>query len=69
MLTIGISLFLGAANDIFSSEEEHNISPSSPQCIFLMPIYISAPDSTVKVYVIPTDEEVMIARDAYNLCK
>ena len=27
---------------------------------------ISAPDSTVKVYVIPTDEEVMIARDTYS---
>ncbi len=27
---------------------------------------ISTPDSTVKVYVIPTDEEVMIARDTYN---
>ena len=27
---------------------------------------ISAPDSSVKVYVIPTDEEVMIARDTYN---
>ena len=27
---------------------------------------ISTPDSTVKVYVIPTDEGVMIARDTYN---
>lgn len=29
---------------------------------------ISTPNSKVKVAVIPTDEEVMIARDAYNLC-
>ena len=29
---------------------------------------ISTPDSKVKVAIIPTDEEVMIARDAYNLC-
>ena len=28
---------------------------------------ISTPDSKIKVVVIPTDEEVMIARDAYNL--
>ncbi len=28
---------------------------------------ISSDDSTVKVYVIPTDEEVMIARDVYRL--
>ena len=28
---------------------------------------ISTDDSTVKVYIIPTDEEVMIARDTYNL--
>ncbi len=27
---------------------------------------ISAPDSALEVYVIPTDEEVMIARDAYS---
>ena len=29
---------------------------------------ISAPESKIKVVVIPTDEEVMIDRDAYNLC-
>ncbi len=29
---------------------------------------ISAPESKIKVVVIPTDEEVMIARDAYNMC-
>lgn len=29
---------------------------------------ISTPESKIKVVVIPTDEEVMIARDAYNLC-
>lgn len=30
---------------------------------------ISTPDSSTKCYVIPTDEEVMIARDAYELAK
>ena len=30
---------------------------------------ISTPDSTAKCFVIPTDEEVMIARDAYELAK
>ena len=30
---------------------------------------ISTPASKIKVYVIPTDEEVMIARDAYKLIK
>lgn len=30
---------------------------------------ITTPDSTVKCYIIPTDEEVMIARDTYNLAK
>ena len=30
---------------------------------------ISSDDSTIKVYVVPTNEEVMIARDAYNLSK
>ena len=29
---------------------------------------ISTPDSKIKVVCIPTDEEVMIARDAYNIC-
>ncbi len=29
---------------------------------------LSLPDSKVKVAVIPTDEEVMIARDAYEMC-
>ena len=29
---------------------------------------ISTPNSKIKVVVIPTDEEVMIARDAYQLC-
>ena len=29
---------------------------------------ISTPDSKIKVVVIPTDEEVMIARDAYDMC-
>ena len=29
---------------------------------------ISTPESKIKVAVIPTDEEVMIARDAYKMC-
>ena len=29
---------------------------------------ISLPDSKIKVAIIPTDEEVMIARDAYDMC-
>ena len=29
---------------------------------------ISTPNSKIKVVVIPTDEEVMIARDAYKMC-
>ena len=32
-------------------------------------IKITTDESKIPVYVIPTDEEVMIARDAYNLCK
>jgi len=30
---------------------------------------ISTPDSKVKVYIVPTNEEIIIARDAYNLTK
>ena len=30
---------------------------------------ITTPESKVPCYVIPTDEEIMIARDTYNLCK
>ena len=30
---------------------------------------LSTPDSTVKIYTIPTNEEIMIARDTYELCK
>lgn len=29
---------------------------------------LSTPDSQIKVVVIPTDEEIMIARDAFNMC-
>ena len=32
-------------------------------------IVISAPDSKVKVVVIPTDEEFMIASDTYEIVK
>ena len=30
---------------------------------------VTTPESKVPCYVIPTDEEIMIARDTYNLCK
>ena len=30
---------------------------------------ISTPDSKVKVYIVPTNEELMIARDTMNLVK
>ena len=30
-------------------------------------VEISAPDSKVKVYVLPTNEELMIARDTMNI--
>lgn len=30
---------------------------------------ISAPDSKVKLFIVPTNEEIMIARDTYNLTK
>ena len=30
---------------------------------------ISAPDSKVTVMVVPTNEELMIARETYELCK
>ena len=32
-------------------------------------IEISTPDSAVKVFVVPTNEELMIARDTLNLIK
>ena len=30
---------------------------------------LSTPDSSIKIYTIPTNEEIVIARDTYNLCK
>ena len=30
---------------------------------------LSTPDSSIKIYTIPTNEEIMIARDTYELCK
>jgi acetate kinase len=30
---------------------------------------ISTEDSNTKIYIIPTNEEIMIARDTYELCK
>ena len=32
-------------------------------------VLVTTPESKVPCYVIPTDEEIMIARDTYNLCK
>ena len=32
-------------------------------------VLVTTPESAVPCYVIPTDEEIMIARDTYNLCK
>ena len=32
-------------------------------------VLVTSPESKVPCYVIPTDEEIMIARDTYNLCK
>ena len=32
-------------------------------------VLVTAPESKVPCYVVPTDEEIMIARDTYNLCK
>ena len=43
-------------------DRELNYTIHGKECL------ISTPDSKIKVAVIPTDEEVMIARDAYNLC-
>lgn len=52
-----ISEALGVTYDEKANEETHGVER-----------VISKPDSKIKVVVIPTDEEVMIARDAYNLC-
>jgi acetate kinase len=30
---------------------------------------VSTPDSKIRLLVIPTNEELMIARDTYELCK
>ena len=32
-------------------------------------VLVTTPESAVPCYVVPTDEEIMIARDTYNLCK
>ena len=42
-------------------DEELNSTIHGKECL------ISTPNSKIKVAVIPTDEEVMIARDAYNM--
>ena len=42
--------------------EELNYTIHGKECL------LSTPDSKIKVAVIPTDEEVMIARDAYEMC-
>ena len=31
-------------------------------------VELSTPESKVKVYMIPTNEELVIAQDTYNLC-
>ena len=31
-------------------------------------VLVTTPESAVPCYVVPTDEEIMIARDTYNLC-
>ena len=43
-------------------DEELNMSIHGKEAL------ISTPDSKIKVAIIPTDEEVMIARDAYDMC-
>lgn len=43
-------------------DEELNSAIHGKECL------ISTPNSKIKVAVIPTDEEVMIARDAYKMC-
>ena len=43
-------------------DEELNYTIHGKECL------LSTPDSKIKVVVIPTDEEVMIARDAYEMC-
>ena len=43
-------------------DEELNSTIHGKECL------ISTPNSKIKVAVIPTNEEVMIARDAYNMC-
>ena len=53
---LGIKLNVEANNNIASYKEQH-------QGI------ISSPESSVAVYVVPTNEEIMIIRDTYNLVK
>ena len=43
-------------------DEELNSTIHGKECL------ISKPESKIKVVVIPTDEEVMIARDAFDMC-
>jgi len=43
-------------------DEELNSTIHGKECL------LSTPESKIKVVVIPTDEEVMIARDAYDMC-
>ena len=43
-------------------DEEYNSTLHGKEAV------ISTPNSKVKVVIIPTDEEVMIARDAYDMC-
>jgi acetate kinase len=52
--------------DFFGIKMDKDVNMNAPRG---ENIVISAPDSKVKVVVIPTDEEFMIASDTYNLVK
>ena len=51
---LGIKLNVEANNNIASYKDQHEG-------------IISSPDSSVPVYVLPTNEEIMIIRDTYNI--
>lgn len=53
---LGIKINVEVNNNIASYKQQHEW-------------IISSPDSSVTVYVIPTNEEIMISRDTYNLVK
>jgi acetate kinase len=57
---------IGDNMEFFGIKMDKNANMNGPRGENLV---ISAPDSKVKVVVIPTDEEFMIASDTYNLVK